>query len=121
MKENYGNTENNAKGGLTEKQIRDMISLRLINTKEYWNHIVGNLCKTVCQHCVFSWWNEQTAENGVTKQNDYCLYGQLQNDGSFKVSMSDSRNAFMFWNWKIVKQSKRSSSWKNLIMKQLKP
>ena len=37
---------------------------------------------------------EQVEASGVKKQNDYCLYGQLQNDGSFKVSQSDSRNAF---------------------------
>lgn len=96
VKENYGNTENNAKGGLTEKQIRDMIFSEINkHQKSIENHIVGKsmqkqFANTVSSHGE----NEQTAENGVTKQNDYCLYGQLQNDGSFKVSMSDSRNAF---------------------------
>ena len=96
LKSYRGNTENNAKGGLTEKQIRDMIFSEINkHQKSIENHIVGKsmqkqFANTVSSHGE----NEQTAENGVTKQNDYCLYGQLQNDGSFKVSMSDSRNAF---------------------------
>ena len=43
VKENLGNTENNAKGGLTEKQIRDMIFSEINKyQKSIENHIVGN-------------------------------------------------------------------------------
>ena len=105
VKENLGNTENNAKGGLTEKQIRDMIFSEINKyQKSIENHIVGKsmqeqFANTVSSHGE----NEQTAENGVTKQNDYRLYGQLQNDGSFKVSQSDSRNAFYILSLKDTK------------------
>lgn len=114
VKENYGNTENNAKGGLTEKQIRDMIFSEINkHQKSIENHIVGKsmqkqFANTVSSHGE----NEQTAENGVKKQNDYCLYGQLQNDGSFKVSQSDSRNAFYVLNLKDSKAEQAEFSLK---------
>ena len=97
LKSYRGNTENNAiHGGLTEKQIREMILSEIDKCLKSIEHnydrksMQNQLDNSVPIHGE----KGQVEASGVKKQNDYCLYGQLQNDGSFKVSMSDSRNAF---------------------------
>ena len=97
LKSYRGNTENNAiHGGLTEKQIREMILSEIDKCQKSIEHhydrksMQNQLDNSVPIHGE----KGQVEASGVKKQNDYCLYGQLQNDGSFKVSMSDSRNAF---------------------------
>ena len=97
LKNYRGNTENNAiHGGLTEKQIREMI---LSEIDKYQKSIGHNYDRNSMQKqsensAPILGEKGQVVASGVTKYNDYYLYGQLQNDGSFKVSMSDSRNAF---------------------------
>ena len=76
--------------GLTEEQIRKIIRKELTEREKVKeiNKVPGvtNNCQCDESHNI---------HNATVKtQNDYCLYGQLQNDGSFKVSLSDSRNAF---------------------------
>lgn len=97
LKSYRGNTENNAiHGGLTEKQIREMILSEIdkcLKSIEH-NYDRKSMQKQLANSVQIHGENEQVEASGVKKQNDYCLYGQLQNDGSFKVSMSDSRNAF---------------------------
>ena len=97
LKSYRGNTEYNAiHGGLTEKQIREMILSEIDKCQKSIEHnydrksMQNQLDNSVPIHGE----KGQVEASGVKKQNDYCLYGQLQNDGSFKVSMSDSRNAF---------------------------
>lgn len=97
LKSYRGNTENNAiHGGLTEKQIREMILSEIdkcLKSIEH-NYDRKSMQKQLANSVQIHGEKEQVEASGVKKQNDYCLYGQLQNDGSFKVSMSDSRNAF---------------------------
>lgn len=97
LKSYRGNTEYNAiHGGLSEKQIREMILSEIDKCLKSIEHnydrksMQNQLDNSVPIHGE----KGQVEASGVKKQNDYCLYGQLQNDGSFKVSMSDSRNAF---------------------------
>lgn len=97
LKSYRGNTENNAiHGGFSEKQIREMILSEIDKCQKSIEHnydrksMQNQLDNSVPIHGE----KGQVEASGVKKQNDYCLYGQLQNDGSFKVSMSDSRNAF---------------------------
>ena len=97
LKSYRGNTEYNAiHGGLSEKQIREMILSEIDKCQKSIEHnydrksMQNQLDNSVPIHGE----KGQVEASGVKKQNDYCLYGQLQNDGSFKVSMSDSRNAF---------------------------
>lgn len=97
LKSYRGNTENNAiHGGLSEKQIREMILSEIDKCQKSIEHnydrksMQKQLDNSVPIHGEIG----QVEASGVKKQNDYCLYGQLQNDGSFKVSQSDSRNAF---------------------------
>lgn len=97
LKSYRGNTEYNAiHGGLSEKQIREMILSEIEKCQKSIEHnydrksMQNQLDNSVPIHGE----KGQVEASGVKKQNDYCLYGQLQNDGSFKVSMSDSRNAF---------------------------
>ena len=97
LKSYRGNTEYNAiHGGLTEKQIREMILSEIDKCQKSIEHnydrksMQNQLDNSVPIHGE----KGQVEASGVKKQNDYCLYGQLQNDGSFKVSQSDSRNAF---------------------------
>lgn len=97
LKSYRGNTENNViHGGLTEKQIREMI---LSEIDKYQKSIGHNYDQNSMQKqsensAPILGEKGQVVASGVTKHNDYHLYGQLQNDGSFKVSQSDSRNAF---------------------------
>ena len=97
LKSYRGNTENNAiHGGLTEKQIREMILSEIdkcLKSIEH-NYDRKSMQKQLANSVQIHGEKEQVETSGVKKQNDYCLYGQLQNDGSFKVSQSDSRNAF---------------------------
>ena len=97
LKSYRGNTENNAiHGGLTEKQIREMILSEIdkcLKSIEH-NYDRKSMQKQLENSVAIHGEKGQVEASGVKKQNDYCLYGQLQNDGSFKVSMSDSRNAF---------------------------
>ena len=97
LKSYRGNTENNAiHGGLTEKQIREMILSEIdkcLKSIEH-NYDRKSMQKQLENSVAIHGEQGQVQATGVTKQNDYCLYGQLQNDGSFKVSQSDSRNAF---------------------------
>jgi hypothetical protein len=97
LKSYRGNTEYNAiHGGLSEKQIREMILSEIDKCQKSIEHnydrksMQNQLDNSVPIHGE----KGQVEASGVKKQNDYSLYGQLQNDGSFKVSMSDSRNAF---------------------------
>ena len=97
LKSYRGNTEYNAiHGGLSEKQIREMILSEIDKCLKSIEHnydrksMQNQLDNSVPIHGE----KGQVEASGVKKQNDYCLYGQLQNDGSFKVSQSDSRNAF---------------------------
>ena len=97
LKSYRGNTEYNAiHGGLSEKQIREMILSEIDKCQKSIEHnydrksMQNQLDNSVPIHGE----KGQVEASGVKKQNDYCLYGQLQNDGSFKVSQSDSRNAF---------------------------
>lgn len=97
LKSYRGNIGNNAiHGGLTEKQIREMI---LSEIDKYQKSIGNNYGRNPIQKqsensAPILGEKGQIVASGVTKHNDYHLYGQLQNDGSFKVSQSDSRNAF---------------------------
>lgn len=106
LKSYRGNTENNAiHGGLTEKQIREMI---LSEIDKYQKSIGHNYDRNSMQKqsensAPILGEKGQVVASGVTKHNDYYLYGQLQNDGSFKVSQSDSRNAFYVLNLKDSK------------------
>ena len=97
LKSYRGNTEYNAiHGGLSEKQIREMILSEIdkcLKSIEH-NYDRKSMQKQLANSVQIHGEKEQVETSGVKKQNDYCLYGQLQNDGSFKVSMSDSRNAF---------------------------
>ena len=97
LKSYRGNTEYNAiHGGLSEKQIREMILSEIdkcLKSIEH-NYDRKSMQKQLANSVQIHGEKEQVEASGVKKQNDYCLYGQLQNDGSFKVSMSDSRNAF---------------------------
>lgn len=97
LKSYRGNTENNAiHGGLTEKQIREMILSEIdkcLKSIEH-NYDRKSMQKQLENSVAIHGEKGQVEASGVKKQNDYCLYGQLQNDGSFKVSQSDSRNAF---------------------------
>ena len=97
LKSYRGNTENNAiHGGLTEKQIREMILSEIdkcLKSIEH-NYDRKSMQKQLDNSVAIHGEKGQVEASGVKKQNDYCLYGQLQNDGSFKVSQSDSRNAF---------------------------
>ena len=97
LKSYRGNTEYNAiHGGLSKRQIREMILSEMDKCQKSIEHnydrksMQNQLDNSVPIHGE----KGQVEASGVKKQNDYCLYGQLQNDGSFKVSMSDSRNAF---------------------------
>lgn len=79
-----------AQKGLTEEQIRKIIQKELTEREKVKeiNKVprMTNNCQSDESHNI---------HNATVKmQDDYCLYGQLQNDGSFKVSQSDSRNAF---------------------------
>ena len=76
--------------GLTQEQIQEIIQKELTEREKVKeiNKVPGmtNDCQSDKSHNV---------HNATVKtQDDYHLYGQLQNDGSFKVSQSDSRNAF---------------------------
>ena len=97
LKSYRGNTENNAiHGGLTETQIREMILSEIdkcLKSIEH-NYDRKSMQKQLDNSVAIHGEKGQVEASGVKKQNDYCLYGQLQNDGSFKVSQSDSRNAF---------------------------
>lgn len=82
--------------GLTEKQIREMI---LSEIDEYqksigYNYGRNSIQKQSGNSVLIHSEKGQVVRSDVKKQDDYRLYGQLQNDGSFKVSQSDSRNAF---------------------------
>ena len=97
LKSYRGNTEYNAiHGGLSEKQIREMILSEIDKCQKSIEHNYDrkSMQKQLANSVQIHGEKEQVETSGVKKQNDYCLYGQLQNDGSFKVSMSDSRNAF---------------------------
>lgn len=92
-----GKTENNAiHGGLSEKQIREMILSEIGKCQKSieYNYDRKSMQKQLDNSVPIHGEKGQVEASGVKKQNDYCLYGQLQNDGSFKVSQSDSRNAF---------------------------
>lgn len=97
LKNCHDNIENIAiQRGLSENQIREMI---LSEIDKYQKSIGHNYDRKSMQNQLdnsvpIHGEKGQVEASGVKKQNDYCLYGQLQNDGSFKVSMSDSRNAF---------------------------
>ena len=97
LKSYRGNTEYNAiHGGLSEKQIREMILSEIdkcLKSIEH-NYDRKSMQKQLDNSVAIHGEKGQVEASGVKKQNDYCLYGQLQNDGSFKVSQSDSRNAF---------------------------
>ena len=96
LKNYRGNTENNAiHGGLTETQIREMILSEIDKCQSIeYNYDRKSMQKQLDNSVPIHGEKGQVEASGVKKQNDYCLYGQLQNDGSFKVSQSDSRNAF---------------------------
>ena len=97
LKSYRGNTENNAiHGGLTETQIREMILSEIDKCQKSieYNYDRKSMQKQLDNSVPIHGEKGQVEASGVKKQNDYCLYGQLQNDGSFKVSQSDSRNAF---------------------------
>lgn len=97
LKSYRGNTENNTiHGGLTEKQIREMILSEIDKCQKSIGHNYdrNSMQKQSENSAPILGEKGQVVASGVTKHNDYYLYGQLQNDGSFKVSMSDSRNAF---------------------------
>ena len=115
LKSYRGNTENNAiHGGLSEKQIREMILSEIDKCQKSIEHnydrksMQNQLDNSVPIHGE----KGQVEASGVKKQNDYCLYGQLQNDGSFKVSQSDSRNAFYVLNLKDSKAEQAEFSLK---------
>ena len=115
LKSYRGNTEYNAiHGGLSEKQIREMILSEIDKCQKSIEHnydrksMQNQLDNSVPIHGE----KGQVEASGVKKQNDYCLYGQLQNDGSFKVSQSDSRNAFYVLNLKDSKAEQAEFSLK---------
>ena len=115
LKSYRGNTENNAiHGGLTEKQIREMILSEIdkcLKSIEH-NYDRKSMQKQLDNSVAIHGEKGQVEASGVKKQNDYCLYGQLQNDGSFKVSQSDSRNAFYVLNLKDSKAEQAEFSLK---------
>lgn len=92
-----GNTENNAsQRGLTEKQVREMILSEIAKYQKSLgiNYDSDTIQKHPGKSMSIHSENGQVVQSDVTKQSDYQLYGQLQSDGSFKVSQNDSRNAF---------------------------
>lgn len=97
LKSYHSNIESYAiQTGLTEKQIREMILSEIDKYQKSigYNYGRNSIQKQSGNSVLIHSEKGQVVRSDVKKQDDYRLYGQLQNDGSFKVSQSDSRNAF---------------------------